>query len=323
MSTGGLIATVLICSNIVSLLVLAAAYLLAKRLDAFKVFKYASIAEALILAIVVVFSYTALLSLVLGINVVVLISTLSFIILQYTIYPKFILKGLKLEPVNLDEKVLSSVKSTQVCLTDLSTLNAFSLDNHFSKIIVLDRKFREILTEEEFKAVVLHELFHLKSYDMAYLMSLTLTPLIIFSTGIYLLVKGYSFLRARRLIEKAGGFPLVIFLTALGILLLALVLPVYLSLFSFMRIRDHVADLYSVKVSKGSSIRESLDKAGRFSDAVSFAKSPFIVLRSIIFFSPPVFMNRKIFDRIVEFLMGSTLFVNLRKNVVKRTLSRE
>jgi len=314
---GGHLAAVLIGCNIVSVLVIAVAYLLAKRLNAAKVFKYASVIEAIILAAVVGLSYMALLSLVLGFNVVVLISVLSFIILQYTVYPKFILKGLKLSKLTLNDKVLSNIKPAYIYLADLGVFNAFSIDNHFSKIIIFDRKFHEVLSEDEFKAVVLHEYLHLKSYDILYLLSLALTPLIIFSIGVYFLIKGCSFIKARKLIEKAEGFLPALVLTILGLLFLAIVVPIYLPAFSFMRMREHVADLYSVRVLKNSSVKRSLSRAGCCDDAESFAKSPFAVLRSIIFFSSPIFSNRKLFDRIIELLLGSTLFNKLRKSIVE------
>jgi Heat shock protein. Metallo peptidase. MEROPS family M48B len=140
----------------------------------------------------------------------------------------------------------SKVKMPKVLIADEIYPNAFAYGNYISgKRVAITKPLLRILNKEELKAVIAHEVGHIKHFDVELGMTIGLIPSvlgfisnILFNLGWTLLFFAYS----------EVDLIFAIALLALGGLLFLLTFFIQVFVLWFNRLRESYADLNSVKV---------------------------------------------------------------------------
>jgi len=143
------------------------------------------------------------------------------------------------------EKV-RGLKRVQLLIRDKGGPNAYSVSNVFKRAIILSKSICTILSEEELKAVMGHEIGHFSRLDRA----LLFTRFLVICTGIFNIALA-TFLIASLLhlnITLAIVMSIIMFVPAVTIDL------------SLSRLREHYADMCAVKVSSSEALASALRK---------------------------------------------------------------
>ena len=165
--------------------------------------------------------------------------------------------------------------------------NAFAVGNVFKKAVVVHSGLLRVLDRDEVRAVLAHELGHIANRDNAYMIAVSLTPFLTYVVGLLSLLFGVGYIMgtvkgAQRTIEYAksrgekeeevalGAYFAVLIAIVIGLIavMVGLLLTVasYLAnigVLAFSRIREHLADMYSVRVTGGTEIVQALEKIER------------------------------------------------------------
>lgn len=135
---------------------------------------------------------------------------------QYLVSPHLVLWGAKARRVGPGEEwlldLLEEVKRAsgyggrvELRVAEVDEPNAFAISNAFKKVIVLHRGLARILSRDEIKAVIAHELGHIARNDNAYAYATSLTPYLVYLMGLAVLALGISLVKSKDLEAIAGG----------------------------------------------------------------------------------------------------------------------
>ena len=143
------------------------------------------------------------------------------------------------------EKV-RGIRRVHLLIRDKGGLNAYSVGNVFKRAIILSKSTCTILSEEELKAVMGHEIGHFLKLDRV----LLFTQFLVICTGVFntalaaLLIASLLYLN----ITLAIVMSIIVFVPAVIIDL------------SLSRLREHYADMCAVKVSSSEALASALRK---------------------------------------------------------------
>lgn len=175
----------------------------------------------------------------------------------------------------------------ELYIVDTPVPNAFAVGNVFKKAVVVHSGLLRVLDRDEVRAVLAHELGHIANRDNAYMIAVSLTPFLTYVVGLLSLLFGVGYIMgtvkgAQRTIEYAksrgekeeevalGAYFAVLIAIVIGLIaiMVGLLLTVasYLAnigVLAFSRIREHLADMYSVRVTGGTEIVQALEKIER------------------------------------------------------------
>jgi heat shock protein HtpX len=166
--------------------------------------------------------------------------------------------------------------------------NAFAVGNMFKKAVIVHSGLLRVLDRDEVRAVLAHELGHIANRDNAYMIAVSLTPFLTYVVGLLSIIFGVGYIvrtvkGAQRTIEYAksrgergeeevalGSYFAVLIALVIGLVAiivgLLLTIASYLAnigVLAFSRVREHLADMYSVKVTGGTKIVPALEKIER------------------------------------------------------------
>jgi heat shock protein HtpX len=165
--------------------------------------------------------------------------------------------------------------------------NAFAVGNMFKKAVIVHSGLLRVLDRDEVRAVLAHELGHIANRDNAYMIAVSLTPFLTYVVGLLSIIFGVGYIMgtvkgAQRTIEYAksrgekeeeialGAYFAVLIAIVIGLIAiivgLLLTIASYLAnigVLAFSRVREHLADMYSVRVTGGTKIVPALEKIER------------------------------------------------------------
>jgi heat shock protein HtpX len=161
----------------------------------------------------------------------------------------------------------------ELYIVDTDVPNAFAVSNVFKKAVVVHSGLLRVLDRGEVKAVLAHELGHIAHRDNAYMIAVSLTPFFVYAVGLLSIFLGMSIIMSaargaqRRsrgaqsgvLVELAIGAAAI----SVGLLLAAASYLANIGVLAFSRVREHLADMYSVRVTGGTEIVQALEKIER------------------------------------------------------------
>jgi heat shock protein HtpX len=192
--------------------------------------------------------------------------------------------------VELFEEVKRSSGYTgevELYIVDTPVPNAFAVGNVFKEAVVVHSGLLRVLDRDEVKAVLAHELGHIANRDNAYMIAVSLTPFITYIVGLLSIIFGLGLIAgtvagAERTVEYAksqgekeeetasGTFLAVLMALVVGLMAimvgLLLTIASYLAnigVLAFSRVREHLADMYSVRVTGDTKIVSALVKIER------------------------------------------------------------
>lgn len=172
----------------------------------------------------------------------------------------------------------------ELYIVDTPVPNAFAVGNVFKKAVVVHSGLLRVLDRGEVKAVLVHELGHIANRDNAYMIAVSLTPFLTYVVGLLSLLFGVGYIMgtvkgAQRTIEYTksrgekeeevalGAYFAVLIAIVIGLIaiMVGLLLTVasYLAnigVLAFSGIREHLADMYSVRVTGDTRIASALVK---------------------------------------------------------------
>jgi heat shock protein HtpX len=175
-------------------------------------------------------------------------------------------------------------REVELYIVDTDVPNAFAVGNVFKKAVVVHSGLLRVLDRGEVKAVLAHELGHIANRDNAYMIAVSLTPFLTYVIGLFSLLSGLGLMvgvakGAERTVEYAksrgeneeevafGSFFAVLIALVIGLIAimvgLLLTIASYLAnigVLAFSRVREHLADMYSVRVTGGTEIVQALEK---------------------------------------------------------------
>ena len=227
---------------------------------------------------------------------------LALFVVQYLVAPYLVLYTSRARRpgvgeewvVELFEEVKRSSGYTgnvELYIVDTPVPNAFAVGNVFKKAVVVHSGLLRELDRGEVKAVLAHELGHIANRDNAYMIAVSLTPFFAYVVGLLSLLFGLVLLVGIAMVlsgaERAAGyaksrdeegaalgsfFAFFALLKALIIGLMAVMVGLLLTIASYLanigvlafsRIREHLADMYSVRVTGDTRIASALVKIER------------------------------------------------------------
>jgi len=114
------------------------------------------------------------------------------------------------------------------------------------------------LDKEDVKAIIAHELGRIVHRDSAYAIAVSTAPFLTYAVGLGAFVTGVAFVKFA---FEDGDDPLLgIVLAVVGGALLVLSFLVNVGLLGFLRMREHLADVFAAKVTRSTKIAEALVK---------------------------------------------------------------
>jgi heat shock protein HtpX len=196
-------------------------------------------------------------------------------LLQYLISPFIATRGMSLRVPGSEEAwlydVLEEVKRStgfkgkiKLLIAETDYANAFAVSNIFTKRIAVTRGLLKTLNRDEVKAVIAHELGHIANRDTAYMLAVSLIPSI-------LLTYGFSFFEVGRSLMYAASYDYDYYRSSYNSLaaLISMIIGFWLiviggllnlPVLGFSRLREHLADIYSVKALRNTLIAQALQK---------------------------------------------------------------
>ncbi|OYT26890.1 MAG: zinc metalloprotease HtpX [Thermoprotei archaeon ex4572_64] len=138
-------------------------------------------------------------------------------------------------------------KKPKVMIAHIPIPNAFAYGSPITgpRVAVTDALLR-ILNKDELKAVLGHEIGHLRHRDVAWMLAISLLPMLIYYLGDILM--RYGFFGSIFGGEAREGAPSWLILIAIGVALLVVAFILNLFVLAFSRFREYFADRHSVKL---------------------------------------------------------------------------
>jgi len=152
--------------------------------------------------------------------------------------------------------------------------NAFAYGNFIAgRYVAVSRELVEILSEDELKAVVGHELGHHKHRDNAIMLLMGVLPSIIYYMGVLLIRMGVvssytSRLSSQRRNSSSGGVILVL----AGILAVVVSFIVQVLVLAFSRLREYYADTSGAFASSPLSMQRALARLHMYYERNGYAR---------------------------------------------------
>jgi len=257
-----------------------------------KVLRYATIASAVFVVMAVVPAFLLLLGIfgMLGVAGAVILAVVFA--LQYLL-PPFIYAS-RLRRIEESDPRLGWVASLarevaaragygkrfEVYLDSQPIPNAYVMGNELKRMVVVTRGLLNLgLSREELEAVIAHEIGHLAHRDNAYAVSTSLTPFLAYIVGVVAILFGLYTISAASQTARAAayyspyqrqqsseGFAALIMaligVSAIifGLFMAALSVIVNIPVLAFSRVREHLADIYSVDTLKNDVLASALTK---------------------------------------------------------------
>jgi heat shock protein HtpX len=161
----------------------------------------------------------------------------------------------------------------ELYIVDTPVPNAFAVSNVFKKAVVVHSGLLRVLDRGEVKAVLAHELGHIANRDNAYMIAVSLTPFFVYAVGLLSIFLGASIImsaaggaqrqsqgaQSGALVELAIGSAAI----SVGLLLATASYLANIGVLAFSRVREHLADMYSVRATGGTEIIPALEKIER------------------------------------------------------------
>jgi heat shock protein HtpX len=226
------------------------------------------------------------------------VALLALFAVQYLAAPYLVLHASKARRPGVGERwvveLFEEVKKSsgykgdvELYIVDAEVPNAFAVSNVFKKAVVVHSGLLAVLDRGEVKAVLAHELGHIANRDNAYMIAVSLTPFFAYVVGLFSLLFGLGLVvavakGAERASEHARTrgegeeeaalgslFAVVIALAvglaaaAVGLMLTAASYLANVGVLAFSRVREHLADMYSVRATGGTEIIPALEKIER------------------------------------------------------------
>ena len=173
-----------------------------------------------------------------------MIASLAIVFLQYWFGPSIVKRSMNVRPLseaeapNIHQMVeelsqKAGVPKPEVCISEIAIPNAFAYGRSSrSGHIAITRPILGLLTRDELKAVLGHEMGHIKHNDMAVTSAVSVIPMIC-----YYIALSFMFSRSN---ENGGGF--IIGILGYGFYLIGQLLVLFIS-----RTREYYADEASVE----------------------------------------------------------------------------
>jgi len=186
-----------------------------------------------------------------GYNFYIIIIVFAFllILVQYIIGPKTVEWSMRIRYIKDNEypklhrlvedlaNLAKLPKKPRICISQLQIPNAFGRTRRGARVCVTE-SILNLLSDEELKSVLGHEISHIKHRDVAIITMLSVVPMICYMLYISFFWGGMFSGR-----QRDSGAMIVIGLLALVIYFIASLLVMYGS-----RIREYYADLGSIKI---------------------------------------------------------------------------
>ncbi len=178
----------------------------------------------------------------------------GLVLLQYLIGPTMVSWIMKVKYVSEKEEPdlhrmvgelanEAGIKKPRVCISELAMPNAFAFGRTRADArICVTRGITRLLSRDELRAVLGHEMAHVKNRDMAFITMLSVLPMICYYIAISLMFSGMFGGRGRSSQGGANILPLI----GLGMLILYFITNLLVLYGS--RIREYYADQGSVKL---------------------------------------------------------------------------
>jgi len=256
-----------------------------------KVVRYATMASAVFVVMAIVPAFLLLLGVfgMLGVaGVIILVAVFG---LQYLLPPFIYASRLwRIDEYNPQLGWLTSLakgvaeragyrKRFEVYLDPQPIPNAYAIGNELKRIVVVTQGLLDLgLSKEELEAVIAHEIGHLAHRDNAYAVSTSLTSFLTYIIGVAAVIFGLSVFSAASQSARAVNYSwntrqqssegLAVLMTALigasavifGLVMIALSVIVNIPVLAFSRIREHLADIYSVDTLRSDALASALTK---------------------------------------------------------------
>ena len=141
----------------------------------------------------------------------------------------------------------------KVMIANIPVPNAFAYGSPLTgPRVAVTRPLLEILDEDELRAVLGHEIGHLKHRDVAWMLAIGLIPMILWSVGETLMRLGFWASIFTAASERESSAPALWFLIGLVLLAIAFLLNIFVLAFS--RYREYFADRHSVALNPNGGI---------------------------------------------------------------------
>ncbi len=141
----------------------------------------------------------------------------------------------------------------KVMIANIPIPNAFAYGSPLTgPRVAVTRPLLEILDEDELRAVLGHEIGHLKHKDVTWMLAIGLIPLIVWSIGETLMRLGFWASIFTAASERESAFPVVWFL--IGIVMMAVAFVLNIFVLAFSRYREYYADRHSVSLNPNGGV---------------------------------------------------------------------
>jgi len=252
-----------------------------------RVLRYMTIASAVFVVMAVVPAFLLLLGFFgmigfVGIAILVAIFVLQYLLPPY-IYASRFSKIYESDPnygwlVSLARGVATRAgygKKFDVYLDPQSIPNAYAIGNELKRMVVVTKGLLDLgLSREELEAVLAHEIGHLAHRDNAYAVSTSFTPFLMYIIGIGAIIFGLTAISTASQMARASTYrdrqdsglaTLFVFSIGaasilLGALMVLISIATNIPILAFSRLREHLADIYSVDTLKNNALATALTK---------------------------------------------------------------
>ncbi|TDA28897.1 MAG: hypothetical protein DSO00_05280 [Archaeoglobi archaeon] len=249
----------------------------------------------------------------------ILLVLAAVFIFQYLFAPDFVLRGLRArDPLPSEAWLLDTLselkarmgykKKVELKVAEVEIPNAFAVGNIFRRAIVVHRGLLGVLDRGEVKAVLAHELGHIVDRDSAYGIATSFIPYAVFMLGMVALASAGAFASGRACFanSSAGKF-MQSFMDGMstgaraydvsgslaagllgffGAVLVGFAGVAGIGVLGFSRMREHLADLYSVVVTGDSGVVDALAKIERAVSSLREGNAGVPSLRNMFYIVP-------------------------------------
>jgi heat shock protein HtpX len=215
-------------------------------------------------------------------------------ILQYLLAPGLVLRSVRArDPLPSEAWLLDTLselkarmgykKKVELKVAEVEVPNAFAVGNILRRVIVVHRGLLRVLDRGEVRAVLAHELGHIVNRDSAYGIATSFIPYAVFMLGMVALASAGAFAGGRACSANSpagkfvqsfmdgmsagarayGGGIAAGLLGFLGAVLAGFAGIAGVGVLGFSRMREHLADLHSVRVTGDSRVVDALAKIER------------------------------------------------------------
>lgn len=266
---------------------------ISRKSNPLKTVKIATITDGILLAVAIVCAAAVLLS---SAWVLMIMFLPIVFAIQYLIAPWSVLRTARARDPSPEESWLRNLledvkkaagysKEVKLKVADIDAPNAFAVSNVFTRAIVVHRGLLQILTPEEIKAVLAHELSHIKRRDTTYGITFSLLPYVLFMSGLSMVAYANASMREGSHRPEAGLAGIF------GVIILLLAFLLTAGVLGFSRVREHLADLFSAEVTKSDKIVDALAKLEKYYAPSTANKKELPSLKNMFYIFPMLYIE--------------------------------